>query len=94
MIFPFGKHKGIEVCDVESSYLIWALESVDNLSTYIKNEIRDELAERLGLRMIPPSKNDKEIRSTYLELCKKYHPDRGGSNEAMQSINEFYEKIR
>jgi hypothetical protein len=27
------------------------------------------------------------------DLAKKYHPDRGGSTEAMQAVNEFYDRL-
>jgi curved DNA-binding protein CbpA len=37
--------------------------------------------------------DEGKIRRVYRELALIYHPDRGGSNEAMQAINEFYERL-
>ena len=36
----------------------------------------------------------KEIRSTYLRLAKKYHPDKGGDQELMASIVEGYKFLK
>ena len=32
----------------------------------------------------------EEVRKVYLTLVKKYHPDKGGSNELMKAINYQY----
>jgi len=37
-----------------------------------------------------PSASPQEIRAAYFQLCKKYHPDIGGSNEAQARINLAY----
>ena len=36
----------------------------------------------------------KEIRSTYLKLAKKYHPDKGGDQELMANIAEGYNFLK
>jgi hypothetical protein len=46
----------------------------------------NDFAERVGGR--------GDIRSVYRELAKAYHPDNGGTKEAMQAINEFYTRIK
>ena len=33
------------------------------------------------------------LKAKYKELCKRHHPDLGGSTEAMQAINEEYEQM-
>lgn len=33
-----------------------------------------------------------ELKAEYRKLCKLYHPDKGGSTEQMQAINNDYEK--
>ncbi len=32
-----------------------------------------------------------ELKTLYRQLCKQYHPDKGGSTEQMQEINNQYE---
>ena len=32
-----------------------------------------------------------ELKNLYRQLCKQYHPDKGGSTEQMQEINNQYE---
>jgi curved DNA-binding protein CbpA len=34
------------------------------------------------------------ILQTFRELAKKYHPDHGGSNEAMSAITQMKERLR
>lgn len=36
---------------------------------------------------------ETEIKARYKELAKQYHPDLGGSTEAMKQVNEQYEKV-
>lgn len=36
---------------------------------------------------------EAEIKTRYKELAKKFHPDLGGSLEAMKEINNQYEKV-
>lgn len=38
-------------------------------------------------------KNISELRATYKELIKKYHPDCGGDLETMQGINAEYDAL-
>lgn len=33
------------------------------------------------------------LKSAYRDLSKKYHPDRGGSNQVMAGINALYERL-
>ena len=41
-----------------------------------------------------PIKNLSELREQYKALVKKFHPDCGGKNEDMISVNNEYEKLR
>jgi hypothetical protein len=34
------------------------------------------------------------VQRWYWSLCMKYHPDRGGSTEVMQAINDAHERLR
>jgi hypothetical protein len=37
--------------------------------------------------------NLEELKKEYRQLAMQYHPDKGGSVEAMQSINEEYDRL-
>lgn len=37
--------------------------------------------------------NIEELKATYKKLAMKYHPDLGGSTEAMQELNAEYEEM-
>ncbi len=42
---------------------------------------------------IPEVATYNEIRQRYIELSKRYHPDRTGDAEKMKQVNEAYEII-
>lgn len=42
----------------------------------------------------PGSVTSGELTSTFRRLSKKWHPDKGGTTEAMQALNEFYEELK
>ena len=35
----------------------------------------------------------QEVKSAYKKLAFQYHPDKGGSTEIMQEINNEYDKL-
>jgi curved DNA-binding protein CbpA len=35
----------------------------------------------------------QQVKDTYRKLSLKYHPDKGGNNEAMSAISEFKEAL-
>jgi len=43
MKMPFGKFKGIEICDIEISYLKWIEENIQNLDQNLRAEINHEI---------------------------------------------------
>jgi hypothetical protein len=87
MKFPFGKFKGTYIDDIETSYLIYALENFD-MKGDLYNAIKLVIASRFNIN--PPTVKNVNFKSIYLTMAKRFHPDKGGSNEAMQAINEFY----
>lgn len=38
--------------------------------------------------------SENQLKSTYRQLVKSYHPDRGGDTGKMQEINREYDKIK
>jgi uncharacterized protein (DUF3820 family) len=100
---PWGRHKGKLLSEVPAPYLAWMLEEC-GLSTPIRRAVLAELArwfEGQGLRVAVPVAGraslvdpNAAVMSAYRTLCLKYHPDRGGTNEAMAALNEMLDKVR
>lgn len=89
--FSFGKFKGYGIDEVPSSYILYCLDNRIGYGTDFYEELLTELWERFPIDK--PTLSNPNIKQAYKEVCKKYHPDKGGTNEAMQAINEFYELI-
>lgn len=95
MRMPWGKYRDYNIEDIPSSYLIWLIESANCDDIGILHESKDILAERLGLSEIKSDKPylNPQIKKIYRQMCHKYHPDHGGSNEQMRAIYDFYTKL-
>jgi hypothetical protein len=91
MKMPFGKYKNQNITDIDTSYLNWLLDNSSNLDYYLKRFIQNHL-ESLENSFVDV--NAEAIKKIYYQLSKKYHPDMGGSNEAMKAINEFYNLLK
>jgi hypothetical protein len=103
---PFGKYQGRELDDVPQDYLLWVLENCKKINPYLRRAILDELGieeSRPASGPQPPdgaggSPGGKEladiVRGWFRQLCLDYHPDRGGSHEAMVAINEAHGRLR
>ena len=48
LTFGFGKHKGQPLDQVESSYITWALKTVERLTPAFRRELENELRRRKG----------------------------------------------
>lgn len=92
-VMPFGKFKGVLVSELPQTYLAYALTTFD-LPNELKNSLSFELLDRIGFdysfNIIECEKRYTSIRK---KLAIKYHPDKGGSTEAMQAVNEFYDEL-
>lgn len=67
------------------------------LATYLKANSPDkrEWARQKLLKVLAiPGEPINEIRPIFKDLANKYHPDKGGNEEAMKALNEFWERIK
>ena len=106
---PFGKHKGVLVCNLPNDYLWWLYEQADIRSGALEAAIEDEVFFRrdppdpqervryLGISDMDPfllSVCRKIMEAGYRNLALKNHPDQGGDVRAMQAINSAIETLR
>jgi uncharacterized protein (DUF3820 family) len=88
--FPFGKYKGWLIQDMPMNYIIYALETFD-LPDELVVELKKQVFERLNLEDV--GIDVSWVKEVYRQLSKRYHPDAGGTKEAMQAINEFRDAL-
>lgn len=48
-VFPFGKYKGVQISELPSNYLMYAVENF-NLPIELEDELKFEILNRLGIR--------------------------------------------
>lgn len=91
---PFGKFKGELIQDLPANYLTYALIEFD-LPYDIKKVMFDSLMAHINgdLFISENEIGSDKINKVYKQLSFKYHPDKGGSTEAMQAINDFRRMI-
>jgi hypothetical protein len=96
---PFGKYKGRLLEDVPTSYLEW-LADLPDLSARLHYAVEDELQDR---RDGAGDERDQQtavvaweplVKAWYGQLCRKWHPDRGGSIDGMKAVNDAHERLR
>ena len=55
----------------------------------------DDMADDFPLATLAAMATPQELRSLYLAISKRVHPDRsGGSNEAMQKLNAAWDAVK
>jgi hypothetical protein len=96
---PFGKYRGRLLSDFPESYLRRVLANRANANPYLLDVIARELRRRHHANCesdasTPPVAWNDIISRWYRELSRRWHPDRGGSKEAMQAINDAHERLR
>lgn len=95
MEMPFGKHRGRPIEDIPTAYLKWLLTI--ELYDVLRNAVEEELElRREGFdrrRQQPPPPPTVDVAAWYRRLSMRFHPDRGGSKDAMQAINAARELL-
>ena len=91
---PFGKFSGLPLADIPTNYLSWLL-SLD-LREPLKSAARSEYWRRVDAQggQAVSTLDADAIKAIYRQMAFKWHPDRGGTTEAMQAVNEFYEALQ
>jgi Putative quorum-sensing-regulated virulence factor len=95
----FGKHKGLPLTEVPDQYLEWALRECGSLGQRMRRAIETELDRRFAesdaqVTIDIPAAAQGLVTTWYRRMALKYHPDRGGSQEAMKVINAGVELFR
>ena len=88
---PFGKHKGTCIDQLPASYIEWILENTD-----VDGWLRQQLEKSYEIQLYGGTNNGDPshvIKSAFQDCAKKWHPDKGGTHEAMVAVNEFHELI-
>lgn len=103
MTMPWGKHRGKPIDQIESSYLVWALENAD-LRLSLAQAIAAELRSRFGPPPPPlpswqsscpdPVLATAVISAGLRSLAKRHHPDVGGDTRTMQLLNAVAEWLK
>jgi hypothetical protein len=90
MKLPFGKHRGLSLEQVPESYLRWVVDWCNYATSALKNVIRRRLQGTVRPPEQPPSDLSDRVQRWYAELCLTHSPDRGGSAEVMQAIDDAH----
>ncbi len=91
---PFGKYKGWRIDDIPTNYICYALMEFD-LPPELRATMFNQMVDNLKcLEYLNESEiTSQQVKDTYRKLSLKYHPDKGGSNDAMSAISEFKEAL-
>ena len=100
-VMDFGKHKGSKLPEVPTPYLRWLLREV-NLeepfgprgSRFSRPPFGQSSRETPMATSNPTGQIGPVVTRWYRQLCLDFHPDRGGSEVAMQTINEAYARLK
>ena len=84
---PWGKHRGESLDEIELSYLGFLFEKCD-LTPTMRMAISDEILRRC-VGDEPTNGDVNNVQTVFRKLAMKYHPDKGGSNDAIRAIYEF-----
>jgi hypothetical protein len=97
---PFGRYRNRELWELPLSYLEW-LTTIE-LEPMLRHSVETELRRRGQHHYQPRPETTPDHRlplgpiltSWFAEMSIRFHPDRGGSNEAMAALNVAYARRR
>jgi hypothetical protein len=83
VILNFGKYKDWDLTEVPDEYVDYMVQQKRrDLQLWEGEQHRRELMHEAELPMI-----EKLVKAGYHALAHKYHPDRGGDEDAMRQLN-------
>jgi len=91
--FPFGKYKGEILSNLPTNYITYAIESFD-LPVELLFDLKVILALRLNMSDVSDRLDESVLTKSYRKMASKYHPDKGGTKEQFQAIQDFYQTIK
>lgn len=93
MKMPFGRYKNRQLSRIPDGYLVWILDNCVDLSPTLRTAIHERLGRETAGRRAMAVPDMSAIRIWYRELAFDFHPDRGGSDEALKALNEAYLRL-
>lgn len=105
---PFGKHKGEPLGEVPTDYLVWVHAKRIRNPPWLLGAVEAELQRRRNrdrYSSSPPPQQSQTtsgtsvqvadaVRRWFAKLALQYHPDRGGSVEAMRIVNQAHDLLK
>lgn len=105
---PFGRHKGERLEDIPTDYLEWCASTCKNLRPPLRAAILRELQGRGSeyrqhsdpdpphrqQHNPPPVDVSATVAAWFRRMALEFHPDRGGSNDAMRAVNRGLELLK
>jgi hypothetical protein len=67
---------------------------VEFKNPFVREAIENELLRREGMEQAAPQSWENRVTQVFREMALRYHPDRGGSTEAMQAVNDYYQRLK
>lgn len=96
---PWGKHCGQRLTDIPTGYLAWLFNSA-RLDYDLYFAVEEELVRREAGKVQEDRATAERpidfralVRTWFATLSRKFHPDRGGSQEAMRAVNVAREDL-
>jgi hypothetical protein len=103
VILDFGKHRGSHVRDVPTGYLQWLLYGgkFTFRNQWMKEQVQAEYDRRVrreddrggGAGQPTSGLTAEQIEAAYRSTARRWHPDRGGSTEAMQALADYRDML-
>lgn len=100
-VLSFGQYRGYEIRDVPEDYLVWwrasSQSNIDRVDAELDRRQKDcdyKAAQASGCPVEIAGFVAELINVGYKRSAQKYHPDVGGSDDDMKSLNKSVEWLR